>query len=195
VILTGRRDPGDPDVALIAWRADGFVPQSWVLKRITPIDEEIETGTVASGKTSTSLDNGYDTIYRFQMTMSDGKTSIISNVVVIAPEPPPPTPRARVDIKKIDSGFIVMSNNGEKLPNSYQFTISTNYGNRTGKSPWTPEDYLLEDLIVKSKMRGLKVIHIAENYCQFEVTDSDFYAEWRGFDELRDLVVTAMEGK
>lgn len=195
VVLTGRRDPGDPDVALIAWRADGFVPQSWVLKRITPIDEEIETGTEASGKTSASLDDGYDTVYRFQMTMSDGNTSIVSNVVVIAPEPPPPPTRARVEIKKIDSGFIVMSNNGEKLPKSYQFTISANYGNRTGKSPWTPEDYLLEDLMMKSKLRGLKVIQIAENYCQFEVTDADFHAEWRGFDELRDLVVTAMEDK
>ena len=49
--------------------------------------------------------------------------------------------------------------------------------------------------MMKSKMRGLKVIQIAENYCQFEVTDADFHAEWCGFDELRDLVVTAMENK
>jgi hypothetical protein len=43
------------------------------------------------------------------------------------------------------------------------------------------------------KMKGLKIIHSAENYCEFEVTDSDLYAEWHGFDRLRDLDVTATE--
>jgi len=196
VILTGRRDPGDPDRAIIAWRADGFVPQSWVLKRIAPSDVDIESGTEATGKTSVSLDSGDQTVYRFQMEMTNGKKLFASNIVVIAPPPPPrPTPegRAKVEIQKIDTGFSIIAQNGAKLPKKYRFTVTANYLTRGGKSPWTPDDFLFDAQMIKTKTKGLKVILMAENFCQFEVTDEEIYAEWRGFDELRDLVVTAVE--
>jgi hypothetical protein len=196
VILAGHRDPGDPDVALLAWRADGFVPQSWVLQQLEPSATDIEMGTDVKGKTAASLNSGRNFIYRFQMVMDNAGKEIKSNVVVIRPpvEDPEPQPEdARIEIGKIGMGFAIAAQNGEKLPSSYRFKVRAQYVTRGGKSSWTSEDFLLNDHLVVAKMRGLKVIHSAENYCEFEVTDSNLYAEWIGFDRLRDLDVTATE--
>jgi len=192
VVLTGRRDPGDPTTALIAWRADGFVPSGWVLKRLTPIEEDIEVGTDASGKTSTLLNLGDDAVYRFQMVMTNGDKLITSNTIVISLPTPPPG-RAKIEIKKLAKGFAIIAKNGEKLPNKYQFVIRAKYGSRGGRSPWTAEDFLLSDQMIAAKTKGLTIIDAAANYVQFEITDPDIYAEWQGFDKLRDLDVTATE--
>jgi hypothetical protein len=59
---------------------------------------------------------------------------------------------------------------------------------------WTLEDFLLDDQMAKVKLKGLKIVESAKNYCRFEVLDADIYAEWRDFDTLRDLIVVAVEG-
>jgi hypothetical protein len=197
VILVGRRDPGDPSKALIAWRADGFTPVGWVLKRIAPTEDVMEEGVDARGKTSVALDLGDDKTYRFQMVMTDGNKQVASNVVVISPvqtkPTTPPLRRAKIDIKKLNSGFAIVAQNGEKLPKNYRFTVKVKYDSRGGKSPWTKEDFLLEDQMISKKTRGLKVVDAADNYVLFEMTDPDIYAEWQGFDKLRDLDVAAIE--
>ena len=76
---------------------------------------------------------------------------------------------------------------------NYRFRVRAQYVARGGKSSWTVEDFLLSDQMVTGKTKGLKIIHSAENYCEFEVADSDIYAEWQGFDRLRDLDVSATE--
>jgi hypothetical protein len=196
VVLVGRRDPGDPSKALIAWRAEGFTPISWVLKRLAPTQDVIEEGVDSRGKTSVVLDLGDDATYRFQMVMTDGNKLIASNIIVISPEPPtPPRPlrRAKIDIKKLDSGFAIVALNGEKLPKNYRFTVRVKYDSRGGKSPWTKEDFLLADQLISKKTKGLKIINAVDNYALFEMTNSDIYAEWLGFDKLRDLDVAATE--
>lgn len=196
VILMGKRDPGDPDLALFAWRADGFIPQSWVLQQLEPIATGIGSGTDAKGTIATSLDSGRSVVYRFQMVMDNAGKEIKSNVVVIRPEvnePEPQPTQAKVEIQKLGTGFAIVSQNGEKLPANYRFKVRVQYVARGGKSSWTPEDFLLNDLMVAGKTKGLKIVHSAENYCEFEVTGSDLYAEWQGFDRLRDIDVTATE--
>jgi hypothetical protein len=197
VVLSGTRDPGDPERAIFTWRADGFSPVSYVLKRLAPVPGDVESGVEARGTTSTSLDDGADVVYRFQMEMSDGAKTILSNVVEIRPEGPVPDPKikAKVQINKTATGFEIVALNGEKLPANYQFKVTAAYRSRGSSSvnKWTLEDFLLEDQMVKVKMKGLKVIERAKNYCRFEVTDPDIYAEWRDFDILRDLVVEAVE--
>jgi hypothetical protein len=196
VVLMGRRDPGDPTRALIAWRADGFVPSGWVLKRLTPNEEDIEVGTEASGKTSTLLNLGDDAVYRFQMVMTNGGKLITSNIIVFSPvgRPIPPTPGpAKIEIKKLVKGFAIVAQNGKRLPDKYRFVVRAKYGSRGGRSPWTAEDFLLFDQMITANTKGLKIIESADNYVHFEITDPDIYAEWQGFDKLRDLDVTATE--
>jgi hypothetical protein len=197
VVLVGRRDPGDPTKALLAWRAEGFIPNGWELKRISPTEKSIEVGVDAIGKTSTLLDLGDDAVYRFQMVMTDGNKQVASNIVVISPDTPtPPTPlprRAKIEIKKLGSGFAIVAINGEKLPKNYRFTVRVKYDSRGGKSPWTKEDFLLADQLISKKTKGLTIINATDNYVLFELTNSDIYAEWQGFDKLRDLDVAATE--
>ena len=197
VVLVGRRDPGDPTKALIAWRAEGFTPVGWVLKRIAPTEDVIEEGVDARGRTSVALDLGDDVTYRFQMVMTDGNKMVASNIIVISPDRTnptnPPLRRAKIDIRKLNSGFAIVAQNGEKLPKNYRFTVKVKYDSRGGKSPWTKEDFLLEDQMISKKTRGLTVIDAADNYVLFEITDPDIYAEWQGFDKLRDLDVAANE--
>ena len=47
--------------------------------------------------------------------------------------------------------------------------------------------------MIAAKTKGLKIIESAANYVHFEITDPVIYAEWQGFDKLRDLDVTATE--
>jgi hypothetical protein len=197
VVLSGVRDPGDPDRAVFTWRADGFTPVSYVLKRLAPTPGDIENGSEARGTTSTSLDDGPSAVYRFQMEMSDGTKTILSNVVEIRPDTPTPDPKvkARIQINKTATGFEIVALAGEKLPANYQFTVTAAYRSRGSSSvnKWTLEDFLLDDQMAKVKLKGLKITESAKNYCRFEVTDADIYAEWRDFDTLRDLVVEAVE--
>ena len=198
VVLAGGRDPGDPDRAVFNWRAIGFAPTSYVLKRLTPTPGEVENGVGISGYTSTLLDDGTEVVYRYQMEMSDGTKTILSNVVEIRPDNviPPPNPEARIQITKSATGFEITALNGEKLPVGYQFTVAAAYRSRGSSSvnKWTLEDFLLDDQMAKVKLKGLKIVESAKNYCRFEVTDADIYAEWRDFDTLRDLIVVAVEG-
>ena len=47
--------------------------------------------------------------------------------------------------------------------------------------------------MIAANTKGLTIIVAAANYVHFEITDPDIYAEWQGFDKLRDLDVTATE--
>jgi hypothetical protein len=198
VVLAGGRDPGDPDRAVFNWRASGFAPTSYVLKRLTPTPGEVENGVGISGYTSTSLDDGTEVVYRYQMEMSDGTKTILSNIIEIRPDGDiiDPTVPAKIQINKTATGFEIVALAGEKLPANYQFTVTAAYRSRGSSSvkKWTLEDFILDDQMAKVKLKGLKIIDSANNYCRFEVTDADIYAEWRDFDTLRDLVVVAVEG-
>jgi hypothetical protein len=79
------------------------------------------------------------------------------------------------------------------LPKNYRFTVRVKYDSRGGKSPWTKEDFLLADQLISKKTKGLTIINATDNYVLFELTNSDIYAEWQGFDKLRDLDVAATE--
>jgi hypothetical protein len=133
------------------------------------------------------------------MEMSDGTKTILSNVVEIRPDGPTPDPKvkARIQINKTATGFEIVALAGEKLPANYQFTVTAAYRSRGSSSvnKWTLEDFQLDDQMAKVKLKGLKITESAKNYCRFEVTDADIYAEWRDFDTLRDLVVEAVEDK
>jgi hypothetical protein len=196
VILLGRRDPSDPSVALFSWRAEGFIPQSWVLKRLEPTAMDVGSGTDAKGTTAAALADGPDVVYRFQMVMDNNGEEIKSNVIVLGPPPPPPPPpQAEVEIRKLGSGFAIVPRNGGTLPAHYRFRVRAQYVARGGKSSWTTEDFLLNDQLVKAKTRGLKILQSSENFCELEVVESDFYAEWTGFDRLRDLDIAATEAR
>jgi hypothetical protein len=197
VVLSGRRDAGDPESAVFTWRADGFTPTSWVLNRLDPKPSEVDNGVETHGTTSVALDDGADVVYRFQMEMSDGTKKILSNVVVIRPVSSGGTrgKRAKIQINKTSTGFEILALAGEKLPAGYKFTVSAAYGYRGSSSvgKWSAEDFLLEDQMVKRTLKDLKILESAKNYCRFEVTGPNLFAEWRDFDTLRDLLVSDKE--
>lgn len=196
VVLSGHRDLHNSDKALLSWRADGFTPISFVLKRLKPTELEVEKGIDAFGITSVDLDSGPDIEYRYQMTMTDGNKSYLSNFVTIKPlkTDPDPRTRAKVEIQKTKTGFRIVSQSGTALKDGYLFEVSAAYrAQRVNSMKWTEEDFLLSNQMRKPKTKGLKIVKEDDNYCQLEVTEPEIYAEWDEFDTLRDLIVKAEE--
>lgn len=196
VILSGKRDDGDPTIALFSWRSNGFTPTSWVLRRLVPDESDVQKGDKAIGTTTENLIGNKNTEYRFQMTMSDGTKSIMSNIVILRPiiPPPPPPKAAQIEVNRTATGFAITAIPGASLPLNYQFTIRAKYRARGDRIKWTAEDFVLDNQMAKTKISGLKIIHAADNYCQFEIIGTYVFAEWHEFDNLRDLAVDAWEG-
>jgi hypothetical protein len=193
VVLSGRRDRPDGDRAILSWQAHGFTPISYVLKRLTPTELDVKSGIEASGETIVDFDLGPDVVYRFQMTMTDGTKSHVSNVVTFSPPVDPPT-KAKIQIQPTDSGFEIFAGSGEDLKPGYRFEVRAAYrARRVNSMKWSEEDFLLSNQMRKSKTKGLRVVKEDENYCQLEVVDPEIYALWDDFDVLRDLIVKAEE--
>ena len=193
VVLSGHRDPRDPDRANFSWRADGFTPVSYTLSRLSPSALEVKKSTDASRATSTDLELGINAVYVYIMTMSDGTKNHSSNKVTIRPPVPPPI-LAKVEIRKTKTGFEIIPRSGTSLEVGYKFEVKAAYlSSRSGFIKWTHEDFLLENQMGKAKTKGLKILKADENYCQLEVTAPGIYAEWEDFDTLRDLIVEAEE--
>jgi hypothetical protein len=188
VVLSGHRDSKDTEQAKFSWRADGFMPTAYVFKQLSPSEIEIERGSDSSGTSSTSLKDGPEATYRFQMEMTHENQTVFSNVVEIRPRP---EPRGKVQIQKTERGFEIVSPDVEKPELNSIFTVAAAYRSRGSSSvrKWTSEDFLLEDRFSIGTLKGLKVLESAENYCRFEVIEKEFHAEWGDFDVLRDLVV------
>ena len=194
VVLRGQRDQRDVTKGLLSWRAEGFTPTAYVLKQLTPLVAEIEDGTSESGTAKVGVPS-LETTYSFQMTMSDGVREILSNVVVFAPDRDPRLPRARVEVRKAENGFAIVPSDGEPVAAGYTFTVTVAY--RSGRSKamkWDQEDFFLDEMFTKSATRGLRVLEARDNSVRFTVTDTDLYAEWIGFDILRDLIIDIREG-
>jgi hypothetical protein len=126
------------------------------------------------------------------LLVNDGQKIHESNIVSIGPEVVIPI-KAKIEIKKTQSGFRIVPQAGTKLQPGYRFTIRVAYRSRgVNKLRWDPEDFLLKQK-VSGQINGLTIHQSTDNYCQFEVSNSDFSAEWHQFDQLRDLVIDASE--
>jgi hypothetical protein len=84
---------------------------------------------------------------------------------------------------------------GEPVAAGYTFTVTVAY--RSGRSKamkWDQEDFFLDEMFTKLATRGLRVLESRDNLVRFMVIDTDLYAEWAGFDILRDLIIDIREG-
>jgi hypothetical protein len=189
VVLRGTRDRIDEESGLLSWRVSGIDTKSHTLKCINPVVAVVDQGSAEIGSAKVSL-KPRSVSHRFQLTISDGSKDYLSNVFTFRPLDWS-RQSARVEIVQCDGGFFIR-NRGPRfaLGVGDSFTITVEYKNRRGKGgAWDPEDFMLADLYVSSKTRGLQIIRASDNSVQFQVVSTDFYAEWSGFDPLRDLAI------
>ena len=192
VVLSGRRNPADVDQAIFSWRADGIVILSYELKQLLPSEKMVEQGGQGINKATGALDQGTEVTYKYQLLVNDGLKIHESNIVAIGPEVVVPI-KAKIEIEKTQSGFRIVPQAGTKLQPGYRFIVRVAYRSRgVNKLKWDHEDFLLKQK-VSGQIHGLTIHQSTDNYCQFEVSDSDFSAEWHQFDQLRDLVIDASE--
>jgi hypothetical protein len=153
-----------------------------------PTSSIIKSGTSESEFTLTSLDPAES--YEFQIKVSNGAGSMLSNKVRISPTV---SSNETIRVEKSNSGFKITPVNKKKVTIGDIVEVRSAYPTRNDSSvgSWSESDFILSKQIDLKSLRGLLPISTSNEKMQFEIIDSDYEAIWQGFDPLRDLTVLA----
>lgn len=190
VLLFGARVKNDRNRAILTWRTSGFKAKKWTLNRMSNPRHFCGEGAGGDGSQEVDLVVDNDNKCRFQVTVDNGTEELNSNVMVFDFNPKP-LAFSGVIIDRLQNGFSISSRTDSKLEIGSRFTVDVNYVSRGGKSSWIEGDFDLNDLIEVSSISGLQVVEVKEDSCTFEITESEIYVKFSGFDPLRDLLIDA----
>jgi hypothetical protein len=188
--LLGHRDPDDKNKGILTWTIKGLQFDVASLSQLTPSPKMIVEGLQDTGNHLVDL-NPSTATHKFQLHVREGDKVHPSNVVTFRPIGT--RSDSGVLISKVDAGFTI-SNKPDRsaLMKGDVFTVQVEYRKRKSKGvSWDPEDFLLGDLYIAEETAGLEVLESRDNIVKFSVTDSNFFARWFGFDQLRDLKIEA----
>jgi hypothetical protein len=191
VVLTGRRNPSNPEEALFAWRTEGIDPVSVELAQIEPAPEAkypLEVLPIGRAVAPVPDLHGF---YKFRLTITDGAGTKHNSVVVVIFPLGGGEDLPRILIERTANGFNARTANGHVLQSGYRFIVIAAYkvaGSSSIKN-WIEEDFILDSMLIDGSLEGLTKIAGADNWIEFEAKGGAINAEWGGFDPLRDVLV------
>ena len=172
----------------LTWIAKNFVQISYELKQLAPSSLVLKNGAKENEFELSSIDPAET--YEFQVKVSDGSQSVLSNKVRIRPSV---STSDTVRVEKSISGFRINPINPKKVTRGEIIEVRGAYPTRNDSSvgSWSESDFILSSQLDLKSLKGLKVIATSNEKMQFEIVDADYEAIWLGFDPLRDLTVLA----
>jgi hypothetical protein len=194
-------DPSTPEVVLslikgslaapfakLIWATKNFVQSEYELIQHLPTSSILKKGTSETEFVLSALDPVES--YEFQIKVSDGSDSVLSNKVRISPSA---SNSETIRVEKSHSGFRINPINRKKVSVGEIIEVRGAYPTRNDSSvgSWSESDFILSKQLDVKNLRGLKVVPTSSEKMQFEIVDVDFEAIWEGFDPLRDLTILA----
>ena len=188
VLLSIVKGSSSSPATKLLWVTKNLVQKTYDLKQLTPSAQVLKSGSKENGFELTKIDPAET--YEFQVTVSDGSQTVLSNKVRIRPSV---THSDTVWVEKSISGFRINPINMKKVGLGDIIEVRAAYPTRNDSSvgSWSESDFILSHQLDKKSLRGLKALVTANEKMQFEILDADYEANWSGFDPLRDLTILA----
>lgn len=185
VTLTLQRHMDSKTSGTLRWFATNFEQRNYSVYEVGTSNTHLISGS--SEKTFNLKKYALSTSQIFFVEISDETKSIESNRVTLKPQV---TTTQKIYIEERSGGFSVSSIS--KLAIGSKITVQASYASRSNNSikNWTVEDFNIKNRMNKRSIQGLKMLQILENFAIFITTETEFYAEFVGFDPLRDLLVS-----
>jgi hypothetical protein len=194
ILLRVSRSGGNLSGVQLFWKAIGFEGTDFKVIQLDPMPKEFRLNNAENMLDIPLLLENQ--IYKYCVIANNGVEIVRSNVVSIDTNPLKPAV-ATVLVQPLTdrTGFSISPNDPTLFVQGMKIDLKVAYHalGASGMTLWTEKDFILRELLNPGQFFGL-TCEGSQNAVQFLVQDPIFYAEFAGFDRLRDLDILTNVG-